>query len=77
MFFNADGVKPTHPAQPLETAQRVANSLIEGQTYDATLVLSFGPNGRVGLASALKQAEDAASAEIAVTATFGPPGSSA
>ncbi len=74
MYFAADGVKPTHPAQPLETAQRVANSLMEGQGYEATLILSFGTNGRTGLVSAVKQAEAAASADIRVTATLGPPG---
>jgi hypothetical protein len=72
MYFNAESVKPTHPVQPLETAQRVANSLIEGQSYEATLILSFGSEGRVGLVSALKQAEEAAPEDIAIAATFGP-----
>lgn len=74
MFFSADGVKPTHPSQPLETAQRVANSLVDGKSYEATLVLTFGADGRRGLAPALRQAGDAASSDTTVNATFGPLG---
>jgi hypothetical protein len=73
MYFNAEGIKPTHPAQPLETAQRVANSLAEGQGYEATLTLTF-ENGRKGLGAALGQAEEGASSDVSVTGTFGPPG---
>src|SRR6185437_9573079 len=47
MSYTADGVKLTHPSRPLETATLVANSLVDGSYFEATLLLSFGV-GREG-----------------------------
>jgi len=73
MSFTAEGVKLTHPARPLETAALVANSLTDGQPYEATLTLRFGGSGRGDLAPQLRQLEEIA-IDVAVTCEFGPPG---
>lgn len=72
MSFSAEGVKLTHPARPLETAALVANSLVDGQPYEATLVLGFGASGRSGLADQLMQLGEV-STDVSVNCEFGPP----
>jgi len=72
MSFHADGVKLTHPARPLETASLVANSLVDGSAYEATLSLGFGAAGRSGMPEPLRKLADAAQ-DLVVECTFGPP----
>lgn len=73
MNFMASGVKPTHPAKPLQTAQVVFNALQEGATFEVELGLHFGDGGRSGMRTALQQAADTLPPDVQVRAEFGPP----
>lgn len=72
MSFVAEGVKPTHPAQPLKTAALVANSLRDGEPYEASLTLEFGMPGRSELAPQLQKLRENAG-DVTVLCEFGPP----
>jgi hypothetical protein len=73
MNFAASDVKPTHPAKPLNVAQTVFNSLVNGGMFEADLKLSFGPSGRTGMKDLLQQASEAASDGLSVRAIFDKP----
>jgi len=72
MSFFAEGVKLTHPARPLETAALVANSLVDGSTYEARLALTFGAGGRVGMQEPLRRLTDVVE-DLRLSFEFGPP----
>jgi len=72
MSFAAEGVKLTHPARPLETAALVANSLADGSTYEALLMLTFGASGRAGMQEPLRRLTDVAE-DLRLSFEFGPP----
>ena len=71
MSYVAEGVRLTHPARPLETASLVSNSLVDGSYFDACLALSFGAEGRSGMADKLRAFEEHES-DIRLEAEFGP-----
>ena len=75
MYFNAEGVKLTHPARPLDTAQLVANSLEDGQSYEVALILGFGA-GRGDMAGALKDLGESVPEDVLIQARFGAPAAS-
>jgi hypothetical protein len=43
MGLNIEGVKHTHPVKPLDIATAIANSLINAESFEATLTLEFEP----------------------------------
>jgi hypothetical protein len=71
MNFMASGVKPTHPAKPLSTAQTVFNALAEGSQYEAELVFNFGEDGRTGMAQQLDQVRQQTPTGTFVVGQFG------
>lgn len=68
-----NNVRMNHPTKPLVVAQTLFNALSEGGTFEAELVLSFGAQGRNGLADALATLADAAGDSIAPWAQFDKP----
>lgn len=70
MTFTADEVKPNHPLKPLEMAQKVFATLVEGATYEATLKLEFGASGRTGLDAQFDELKDNAPDGVTPTALF-------
>ena len=73
MNFAASEVKPSHPTRPLAIAQTVFNALAPGATYEADLVLGFGPAGRTGLESQLRALAESAPEGVSPSATFDRP----
>lgn len=73
MNFAASNLKPNHPTRPLQIAQTIFNALADGSQYQAQLRLSFGPQGRTGLESALQKLSDDAPQGVELRATFGKP----
>lgn len=69
--FAASGLKPSHGVKPLILAQTVFNALEEGSSFEASLHLSFGKEGRTGLAERLDSASEAAAEGISMRAEFG------
>ncbi len=70
MNFAASQVKPNHPAKPLQTAQTIFNSLVEGSSYEAELSLDFG-DGRNDMRTAIEQMAQSAPDSMSISATFG------
>jgi hypothetical protein len=70
--FSANDLKPNSPIKPLGVTQTLFNAAAEGAMYNAELALGFGADGRADLGTALVGLADAAAAEIAPMATFGP-----
>lgn len=73
MSFSATDVKPNHPTRPLNIAQTIFNALAEGRSYEAELLLQFGPDGRGGLRDSLDRTAQDAPEELRVQAVFGQP----
>ncbi|HYD16502.1 MAG TPA: DUF499 domain-containing protein [Candidatus Nanoarchaeia archaeon] len=70
MNFMASGVKPTHPAKPLTTAQTVFNALAEGSQYEAEVRFDFGADGRTGMLSALENVRQSTAVDAFITSQF-------
>ena len=68
-----NGLKPTHPAKPLNIAQTIFNALKEGAEYEAGLELDFGEEGRTGLEQQLQNLAEQAPEEVRPDATFDEP----
>jgi hypothetical protein len=68
--FAVRGMRPSHPAKPLQIAQTIFNSLVEGATYDVHLALKFGAAGRAGLAPLLEQMRANAPNGVEIYARF-------
>lgn len=73
MSFSATDVRPNHPTRPLTMAQTIFNALAEGGTYEAELLLQFGPGGRTGLGDSLARTAQDAPEGLRVQAIFGQP----
>jgi len=73
MNFAANNLKPNHPAKPLAIAQTVFNSLADGGMYETDMKLSFGKEGRRGMADLLQQSRQSAPEAVAVKAIFEKP----
>jgi hypothetical protein len=73
MNFAASKVKPSHPTQPLKTAQTAFNALAQGATYEADLALGFGAAGRTGLEGQLRAFAESAPEGVTPNATFDKP----
>lgn len=73
MNFAASEVRPSHPTRPLAIAQTVFNALAPGATYEADLVLGFGPAGRTGLETQLRALAESAPEGVSPSATFDRP----
>ena len=71
LVFN--DVKLNHATRPLATTQTLFNALREGSLFEAELSLTFGPQGRAGLASALTSLADSAADGITPWAQFDKP----
>lgn len=71
LVFN--DVKLNHATRPLATAQTLFNALREGSMFEAELILSFGPQGRPGLTSALATLAESATDNITPWAQFDKP----
>ena len=70
MGLNIEGVKPSHPAKPLDMATTIANSLVSPDSFEATLSLDFEA-GLLFAGERLKALAEAG-AELVATCTFGP-----
>jgi len=68
--FAVRGMRPSHPAKPLQIAQTIFNSLVEGATYDVHLALKFGAAGRADLAPLLEQMRASAPDGVEIYARF-------
>ena len=66
-------VKLNHATRPLATSQTLFNALRDGSLFEAELSLSFGPQGRAGLAAALTGLADSATEGITPWAQFDKP----
>jgi hypothetical protein len=73
MSFSATDVKPNHPTRPLTIAQTIFNALAEGGSYEAELLLQFGPSGRAVVQDILDRMSQDAPEELRVQAVFGQP----
>ncbi|TAK83982.1 MAG: ATP-binding protein [Betaproteobacteria bacterium] len=71
LVFN--DVKLNHATRPLATTQTLFNALREGSLFEAELTLTFGPEGRAGLASALASLAESAADGITPWAQFDKP----
>ena len=71
LVFN--DVKLNHATRPLATTQTLFNALREGSLFEAELTLTFGPQGRAGLASALASVSESAADGITPWAQFDKP----
>ncbi|MFZ4484872.1 MAG: hypothetical protein ACOYOL_12945, partial [Chthoniobacterales bacterium] len=70
--FAANDLKLNHPAKPLQMAQTLFNSLADGCTYEATVVLTF-KGSRPGLHPALENLQQSASVDVKPIALFDRP----
>ena len=70
--FDATNLKLNHPTKPLAIAQTLFNSLSDGCTYEAIVSLTFTP-GRAGMAPALENLKQSASADVKPTGLFDKP----
>ena len=66
-------VRINHPTKPLTVAQTLFNALDESGTFEAELALSFGVQGRNGLADALASLAETAGDSVAPWAQFDKP----
>jgi hypothetical protein len=71
LVFN--DVKLNHATRPLATTQTLFNALREGSLFEAELTLTFGSQGRAGLASALASVAESAADGITPWAQFDKP----
>ena len=70
MGLNIEGVKPSHPAKPLDMATTIANSLVSPDSFEATLCLEFEA-GLLFAGERLKALVEAGG-DLVATCTFGP-----
>lgn len=70
MGLNIEGVKPSHPAKPLDMATTIANSLASADSFEATLSLEFDA-GLLFAGERLKALADAGG-DLQAFCTFGP-----
>lgn len=70
MGLNIEGVKPSHPAKPLDMATTIANSLVSQDSFEATLSLEFEA-GLLFAGERLKALAEAGG-DLVATCTFGP-----
>jgi hypothetical protein len=69
MGLSIEGVKPSHPAKPLDVATTIANSLTSTDSFEASLTLEF----ETGLLLAGDRLKDLAESggDLQVSCTFG------
>ena len=67
MGLSIEGVKPTHPAKPLDIASTMANSMTSTESFEASLTLEFD----TGLLLAGDHLKALAERDVQVSCTFG------
>jgi len=70
MGLNIEGVKHTHPIKPLDVAAAMANSLVEADSFEASLTLEFEPG--LLMAGSHLEALAGRGEELRLRARFGP-----
>ena len=66
-------VSLNHPTKPLATAQMLFRAMGDDATFEANLSMTFGPDGRTGLADQLQALVEAAPEDVSPIATFDKP----
>jgi hypothetical protein len=70
LVFKVSQIKPSHPMKPLEVATKVFNSAESDQSFMASVILTFGADGRGHMAGPLKTCQDQADDAISVSANY-------
>lgn len=71
--FLVSDVGLNHPTKPLATAQMLFRAMDDAADFEATLSMTFGREGRTGLAVQLQTLTEAAPDDVSPNATFDKP----
>ena len=71
--FRVSDVSLNHPTKPLATAQMLFRAMDDAAEFEADLSMTFGREGRTGLAGQLQTLAEAAPEDVSPSATFDKP----